>query len=300
MPTNLVDGQFGHGAVKSNPEALAALRVVPRMGATAPVDFVKGFDIRNILGGDIAVKNQYQSMSCVGQGFSYYEWVQHVLIEMATKGMDLTQLRASTEGGAAPSVNVFSAKAIYSQVSLGFGQGATFIDAANLAKNWGALYDLDCPSNLPDGTTTETFMTDKTWETPATTAFAELLQIKEFALLDANADINDFAAAILANNGVVGGVTGSDGHGWGSAQSPTPPNPGDTLWGHCLFYGAFGTDEDGIFVATPNSWGQITALPNGAWQPGYPPGYGWQKLRPNYFTPQWTFEPFTLVDKVNS
>ena len=71
----------------------------------------------------------------------------------------------------------------------------------------------------------------------------------------------------------------------------------DKLWGHCLFYGAYGTDEHGKFIAFPNSWGQIVDRPQGPWQPGMAPGYGWQKLRLNYFTKELQFNPWTYTDK---
>lgn len=294
---NLVDGQFGHGAIPSG-EALKTLRTV-NISSSAPADFTKGFDIRNKLGGDIRVKNQMQSYSCVGQGTSYYKWVLHVLMEMEKNKMNLTQLRQAAPA-IATRVAELSAKAIYSQITIGYGLGARFIDAANLTKDYGELFDIDCPSTKPDGTTDETFMIDKSWESTTLTNFAQMMATKEFAQLNIANDMNAFAAAIMENNGLMGGVTGSNGHGWGYAESPTPPNPGDTLWGHCLYYGAFGTDALGPFIATPNSWGQYVSTPQGPWQPGFPPGYGWQKIRANYFVNDWTFEPFVLVDKINS
>lgn len=296
-PKILVDGKFGHGFVPS----ADAFNQFPKVAiaATAPVDFVKGFDVRNVLGGDIPVKNQMTSTSCVGQGFAYYLWILHVLNRIAVEKKNLTELR---EAGFvfANSVQEFSAKAIYSQISLGYDQGARFVDAANLAINWGAMFETNCPSHKADGTTDETFMMDKTWQSDAATFFASMLQSKQFATLDVETDISAFAAAIQANNGLVGGVIGSNGHGWGYDENPTPPNPGDALWGHCLLFGAYGTDAKGIFVASPNSWGQYVARPEGAWQPGFPPGYGWQKIRPDYVTKQWMYEPLMLVDKVET
>jgi len=58
---------------------------------------------------------------------------------------------------------------------------------------------------------------------------------------------------------------------------------GNLIVHNCLFYGAFGTDSIGRYISTPNSWG----------------GSEWQKLRANYFTQAFQFNPWTLVDKPN-
>ena len=71
--------------------------------ATAPlaIDWVKGFDIRNVIG-DFPFKNQWSSGSCVGQGWGYYLGV----IDAAETGQ----------------YNEDSAKAIYSQIFIEIGR----------------------------------------------------------------------------------------------------------------------------------------------------------------------------------
>jgi len=64
-----------------------------------------------------------------------------------------------------------------------------------------------------------------------------------------------FARGILENSGIVGGVRGANGHGW-VTERPKPPRKGVKTWGHCIWFGAYGTDEIGRFIATPNSWGK--------------------------------------------
>jgi peptidoglycan hydrolase-like protein with peptidoglycan-binding domain len=282
----LVEGQFGHGAVK---ETLNLPKYGGLRATGASFDWETGFDIRNVLEGEIFKKNQYTSSSCVGQGSSYYEWVLQVLELMKKYNFHLPQLRIDH----ADEVDEISAKAIYSQISLGPNEGARFSDAMYLVTTYGALFEKDVSSYKPDKTTDEMWMIDKSWGTPALAKKAKILLGKTPHELSVTNDINLFAEAILENYGVVGGVTGADGHGWASEISPTPPLLGEQTWGHCLFFGAAGTDEKGKFIATPNSWGNFLNLPS--WYEGAPIGFGWQKLRENYFGSN-LFNPWTYVD----
>lgn len=296
--TNIVyaEEKFGIGA---NPDNLDPrdfpLDAIVGAAALSTVDWVKGGDIRNYFVGDIPIKNQFQSLSCVGQGWAYKFWCEMIADLMAKYTMNLTELRASHLA----EVQEISAKAIYSAITLGYGKGAQIRDGALRGLAWGAVLEGIVPSHKPDGTTDETFMIDKSWDNPAIDALAHRLEGKDARVIKACDNMDLFAFAIQANLGLVGGVVGSNGHGWGYDENPTPPNPGDALWGHCLFFGAFGTDEKGRFIATPNSWGQYVSRPVGPWQPGCPPGYGWQKIRPNYFTANLMFNPWTYTDKVS-
>lgn len=60
---------------------------------------------------------------------------------------------------------------------------------------------------------------------------------------------------------------------------------------NCLYYGKYGIDKLGKYIATPNSWGTRgtdTLHPD-----------GWQKLREDYVNGLFQFNPWTLVDKPN-
>jgi hypothetical protein len=98
-----------------------------------------------------------------------------------------------------------------------------------------------------------------------------------------------FAMAIRDNYGIVGGIFGSNNGTW-STNEPKPPVSG-SQWGHCIYFGKFGTDELGRYIATPNSWG---TRGNDSLHPD-----GWQKLREDYFNAKYMFNPWTLVDKTN-
>lgn len=288
----LVDGQHGHGASRDPEDDRDFSYDEVALGGPVKIDFEKGYDIRNELGGDISIKNQFASLSCVGQGWAYYFWVKMVKDLMKKYSMTLPELRVAH----AQEVDEISAKAIYSLISLGFGRGATIRAGALLGLKYGALQEKFVPS-YHDGVTDEHWMFSKAWKTAALDKLAETLKGKEARTIVACDNMDLFALAIQDNQGVVGGVTGANGHGWGYAEEVTPPSAGDDLWGHCLFYGAYGIDELGKFIATPNSWGQFVKRPQGPWQPGFKPGYGWQKLRKNYFTQRWQFNPWTYTTK---
>lgn len=260
----------------------------PKFGAMM-IDWEKGFDIRNVLGGEMYQKDQGQSLSCVGQAWSYYAWVLQVLEMMKLKRMNLSELRTNHETG----VIDISAKAIYSQIALTWG-GAYFRDGAKLITNWGSLFENQVPSNDRGAAQTESFMRDLSWFSEDMTKIAAMLRAKEYKMIP-SIQIDDVARAILENFGVVGGVVGSNNASWRSLE-PRTPLESESMWYHGIFYGAFGIHEGRKFVATPNSWGRFLLED---WKPGMPPGFGWQRLYEDYFVGKFQFNPWTLTDKPN-
>lgn len=289
----LVENQFGHGAIKSpiDSRRLSYDKNVLAVGLI-DIDWDKGYDIRNKLGDYINFKNQWGSSSCTGQGASYYLWVKQVVESINKRGMDLKNLRNNYP----EDVEEISAKALYSQVYLP-GGGAYIHSPLSLAIKWGALVQSIVPDHKEDGSTDEKFMTDNSWLNDKINNIARILKGQEYRIIEARSNMDLFAQAIIQNDGVVGGVVGTNNGTWNS-ESPKPPTSNSNTWGHCLFYGSFGKDEKGKFIATPNSWGNILGKRN--WQPGDPPGFGWQKLREDYFNSEWQFDPFTYTDKDNS
>lgn len=267
------------------------------MGA-APIviDWVKGFDIRETLGADFKFKLQGPSLSCVGQGVSYYVWVKQVLEMMARHGLKLPDLRLQHP----QDVDEVSARAIYSQIYLSPQGGAYIRDGMALIIDWGSVFEHDIPSlNPKTGMEDEEWMRDKSWLNDNIRKIAENLKGQKFMVINAADNMDLFAQAIIENGGVVGGVLGQNGHGW-SSENPQPPDSIAGSWGHCLYYGAFGTDELGKFIATPNSWGNgFRPDPTYVWKPGDPVGKGWQKLRADYFNNNYQFNPWTYTDLRN-
>lgn len=269
------------------------------MAGPLEIDWDKGFDIRNELGADIKIKNQKHSLSCVGQGWSYQVWIYQILELMEKWQLDLGDLWDDLYNQHSDEVYEVSAKAVYSQIALANG-GAYIGRGGELLVDWGALSEILVPSKYGDDDTDEKFMRDLSWQSKTMTQLAKTLKGKDYRIIRAKDNLNLYARAILENKGVVGGVKGQNGHGWGYSERPTPPgNPDGDIWRHCLWFGAYGTDEYGKFIATPNSWGKKKWNEDMEWYKGAPPGHGWQKLYVNYVQPQWMFDPWTYTDKPN-
>lgn len=230
------------------------------------VDWEKGYDVEKDLGVTIPIKNQGSSSSCVGQGVSYYVGV----------------LNAKEVGF----YDENSAKAIYSQIFLSSG-GAYIRNGMKLIVDWGSVCELLVSSYNGKNTPDESFMRDKTWKNENIDSLAKVMQAKEYRVIN-SIDMNTFAMAIKNNYGIVGGVLGENNSSWNTGE-PKPPTNG--VWAHCLYYGKFGVDKLGKYIATPNSWGQRVK------DELHPDG--WQKLREDYFKDNIQFNPWTLVDKPN-
>ena len=284
------ESQFGKGAVRDEIDERDYPYDIVAAAAPIDIDWETGFDIRDYLGGDIYFKNQQSSSSCVGQGWSYYVWVFQVIEMMKKYSMDLEELRIYHP----EEVDEASAKAIYSQIFVS-GGGASIRDGAKLICDWGAVTDKLVPSNRLDGMTDESFMEDLTWKTDAISQIAKILSGKDYRVINAVTNMDLFAQAIIQNYGVVGGVEGESNGTWTSERPQPPERLG---WGHCLYFGAFGTDEFGKFIAFPNSWGNLLGE---TWSKGDPIGYGWQKIYQSYFilNGQWLFNPWTYTDKLD-
>jgi len=289
----LTENKFGHGAVKSplDSRRFSYDKHVMALGAIE-IDWDKGYDIRNKLGDYIDFKNQWSSSSCTGQGASYYLWVKQVIESMDNHKMNLKELRVSHY----EEVKELSAKALYSQTVIP-GGGSYIHSPLSLAIKWGEVTNEIVPDHKKDGSTDESFMTELNWKNDSVDNLAKVLKGLEYREINVRSNMDLFAQAIIQNDGVVGGVVGTNNGTW-SSENPKPPANTNNAWGHCLYMGSFGKDDKGKFIATPNSWGNLLGKRN--WQPGDPPGFGWQKLREDYFTNAWQFDPYTYTDKDNS
>jgi len=293
MDNQYKNGQFGAIRDPKDERDLSYDKYV--MGAKGiEIDWDKGFDIRNVLGGDIKIKNQKDSMSCVGQGVSYYVWVKQIIEMIEKYSLKLPELVDKCQN----EVDEVSAKAIYSQIFLKPSGGAYIRSGMKLIIDWGSVFEHNVSSLNNGEKTEEEFMRDKSWFNEKMNELAKTLKGKEYRVISAANNMDLFAQAIMKNHGVVGGVQGQSGKGW-NTENPQSPDS-DNTWGHCIYYGAFGKDELGKFIATPNSWGKMEFNKDYIWKPGDKPGAGWQKLRENYFNNYYQFNPWTYVDKKNT
>ena len=260
MPRTSKKLKFGTGAVKDTLDVRD--RTYDGIAfRSAPFDWNAGYDIEKVIKSTIPIKNQDGSSSCVGQACSYYAGVLDALETGIYKDI--------------------SAKAYYSQIALAQG-GAYIREGIKLTVDWGAVEESIVPSYDNGQAPTEAFIKRTDWKNDQITQIAKKLKCKEFRMVqDITMDI--IAQGIRDNFGVVGGVMGANNGSWNTLE----PIPGAREWGHALFFGKAGVDEKGKYIATPNSWGDRF-------------GGQWQKLRANWFTNDYMFNPWLLIDQPNS
>ena len=239
------------------------------------VDWEVGFDIEKKLKTTLPVKDQKSSTSCVGQAWASYLYVKNWL-ELAKIYQEKTIEHLSE----------LSAKAIYSQITLGYKAGARIADGGKLAKNWGAISELIVPSQ-ENGLTSEDFMINKSWWTALITEQAKVLQVKEYRIIRAEDNIDMVAQTIQENDGAVIGFTGSNNSTWRNTF-PKPPKPEEKTWGHALYGGKFKLINGKKHIGILNSWGKDTGE------------QGWQWIDEIYFKSGNVFNPWTLIDKPNA
>ena len=259
---------YGTGAI---PDSLDLRdRSYDEVVAGAPLlseeEWTRGFDIEQELDFKLPIKDQNYSQSCVGQAWAYYIGV-----------LNLAEVKTYKE---------VSAKAIYSQIH--FPGGGSYIrEGAKLAVNWGALVENVVKSYENNKPPSEEFMIDLSWKNEKADGLAKVLKAKEYRVINNKSSMDLFAMAIRDNWGIVGGLNVGNSPTWRTNE----PKPTTREGGHCLYYGKFGVDELGKYIATPNSWGwrgKDNLHPD-----------GWQKLRQDYFSDLFQFNPWTLLDKPN-
>lgn len=232
-------------------------------------DWEDGYNIEDILGIKLPPSNQFSSSSCVGQAYSKYAAVLNFI---ETGKWDEQ-----------------SAKAVYSQITLGYNKGAFLRDGASHIVDWGSVFETIVKSYKKDGTTDEEFMIDKSWITPEIIKIAKVLQAKRYYSIK-GVGIDIFAKAIKDGNGIVAGVEGTNNGTWNSIF-PTPPTlktPQKDLWGHAIYFGKFRIKDGKKQVGFLNSWGNIGEN-------------GWQWLGEEWFdnSNRFIFNPWVLIDKKN-
>lgn len=272
---NIIEGGFTPGLLK-DPEDLRD-RKFEDIAVGSPImtedDWTRGYDIERVLNVKIPMKNQFSSLSCVGQAWSFDSAAKHAF-------------RTGT-------YSIESAKTIYSKIRLP-GGAAYFRDGAKFLVDVGNLLESIVPSYKPGTTfTDEEWMSDTSWATPEILSMAETLKAKEYRSIN-SISMDIFAMAIRDYGGMVAGVTGENNGTW-SSNEPRVTSGSKPTWGHALWFGKYGIDSKGKYISTPNSWGNrndIDALHQD----------DWQKIREEWFTNngRWLFSPWVITPKDNS
>lgn len=194
-----------------------------------PFDWGGGYDIEEVLGHSLKVKDQNGSFSCGGQAFSYY-------------GQALQE-------GLNGDMGERSAKFLYSQCFIP-NQGSRGRDLCEIATGEGFGYEMSCSSYEGGKPPTEAFMQ----RTEDITEYARKQAGNDKALCysTVNIDINSFARAIRDNYGLCMCIVGQNGKGWLTAF---PQKPDKREWGHWMYAGKAKLIDGKRMIGAINSWG---------------------------------------------
>jgi hypothetical protein len=163
-------------------------------------------------------EDQNGSSSCVAQANSYYHW----------------QLKRKD----------YSRRDIYSQIHLP-GGGAYVVAGVQRIVKYGQATRDEVPDPTPE---TEFAMQDKTGVT-----LDKEKSDQEQSYYEVSDNIDQYAAAIKAGKGVVGGLDGTNA-GWKDLANPQPPT-GNPEWGHCLYFFGYHLHDGQKCVIAKSSWG---------------------------------------------
>ena len=226
-------------------------------------DWESGFDILNVLGHDLIVKDQNGSSSCGGQAWAYYGEV----------------LESINTGNYEPR----SARWIYSH-TWAPGGGSNGRDNCDHVIKRGWLQEKYATSYENGKAPSEKFMRQKPENVPDDTGAARALS---YLMTDAN--IDRIANAVKDNYGCILLVEGEDNGTW-RTEFPKPPT-GSNPWRHWLYAGKVKLIDGKKHIGVINSWGKKTG------------DDGWQWLSEDYFksghvqygwTLAWDYRPAKL------
>ncbi|HSV94557.1 MAG TPA: hypothetical protein VLH94_01065, partial [Spirochaetia bacterium] len=220
-----------------------------------PFDWDKGYDIEEIIGKKLKVKDQDGSSSCGGQAWATYGQV-----------LD-------------PDSEEKSAKFIYSHTNApgGGSAGRTNCEFV-IKKGWGD--ESKCPSYENGEPPSEAFMINKT-DIPAE-AFTDALLDKGLSYANVGSNIEDIAQAIKANKGCILGIAGKNNGTW-RTKFPKPEPSLVGSWNHWVYAGKALTIGGKKYIGFINSWGESTGEK------------GWQYIGEDYIKNDWVWSVWTMV-----
>jgi len=257
------------GAIKSQPDERDYQW--HRVAGSSLFDWDKGFDIEHEIGKKLGTifttpdKDQNGSYGCGGNAWGYYGGA----IESMVTG----------------TFEERSAKFIYAQTFEPNGGGSDGRKNCELVTNQGWGLEKDTPSYENGNPPSEEFMRriqDITKKARDNASYS-----KSLVYANVNPDIDIFANAIKANNGLVFGIDGEDNGTWRS-EFPLPPKK--TVWCHWLYAGKARMINGKKYIGFINSWGENVG------------NKGWQWIGEDYFKsghvwPGWTL-PFNKANLV--
>lgn len=254
--TNIMENQIhGTGAIVDKKDKRDYQFRDVAMGL-APFDWIIGYDVEELIGKKIKVKDQNGSGSCGGQAWSYYGEV-----------LD-------------PDLEEKSAKFVYSHTFVlpAGSAGRTNCDLV-IEKGWGdesltTSYD----NGLPPG---ESFMQRKSDITPE--AYADAFVDRGLSYANVESNIDAIALAIRENKGCIIGITGKNNGTW-TSKFPLPPNKVDRdSWNHWIYCGKAKMINGKKYIGFLNSWGEGVG------------DKGWQWISEDYIKYPLVWSVWTMV-----
>lgn len=245
---------MGTGAIKDTYDIRDYHYEAPPKGA---FNWVEGFDIEKKIGTKLVTKDQNGSFSCGGQAWAYYMEV----------------LEAVATGTYEPR----SARWIYSHTNVQPGGGSHGRDNCDHVIKKGAVMEKHATSYDRGKPPRESFIIQKPTLTQEAKEDAEVTRALSYLQVAPNIDL--FAEAIVANNGLVLAVNGQDNGTWRS-KYPKPPTQKE--WAHWLYAGKVRLIDGDKYIGVKNSWGDVGED-------------GWQWIGEDYFTTNNVWYGWTLA-----
>ena len=205
------------------------------------------------------IKNQLTAGSCWGQAYSRF-------VQIIEDGEEL------------------SAKSAYAPVSYYADGGVAIPDAKRQAFLFGLTTEKKIPSHDKDGSSTEKFMSEKTWRTKQ--MMAECLLRSGYEMKNVEIDIDKIAEAIRDYKAVIFVIQGQNNGTWLSAR-PTPPKNNNNIWAHyaCSDSNIPKLNKGKKEIRFYNSWGNKIGEK------------GFQYLTEEYIKSGYVVDCFTFVKK---
>ena len=227
--------------------------------ASAPFNWIQGFDVEDKLGFKIPVKNQGGSYSCGGQAFAYYA---QVLEALNTKTFEER-----------------SAKFLYSQCWCPEG-GSRGRDICKILVSQGSAKEAFLPSYYTDKTPLreedyrDTSLLNNVIRQDAKSTMAiSYVSVSPI-------DIDTVAQAMRDNNGCVIGITGENNGTWHSEFPAIPKKYG---WDHWVYAGKAKLIKGKKHIGILNSWGEECG------------DKGWQWISEDYFNVMFSYRAIWQV-----
>lgn len=231
--------EHGTGGIKDTYD----IRDYRFVGGAAPFDWETGYDIENVIGVTLDVKDQNGSFSCGGQAWAYYG---EVLETIAT-------------GSYEPR----SARWIYSHTWVPGGGSAGRENCDHVIKR-GWLQEKYATSYENGKPPKEDFMRIKPANVPEDTEVARALSYLNLG----TPSIDRVASAVSANYGCIILISGEDNGTWRKAFPKPSKRP---AWNHWLYCGKAKLINGKKHIGVLNSWGKATGED------------GWQWISEDYF-----------------